>query len=221
MPDGQEPQKPIESETSPPAPEQPPVESPKTFDETYVKSLRDEAAKHRKELRTAQKQLKDLQTAQEAAEAAELEAQGQWKELAEQNAAKTAQLEAQLAEQEKRLNAERRSVLAVSIATQLGAIDPTDANFTSAVSEIDISREGAQEQISQALTALKEARPYLFGTAKPNLAPFNPATGEPEPATETAAQRRQRIYGGGPSRVFDPKYAKKMGGGVIFPIKTE
>lgn len=219
METGQEPTQPIENEPTPP--EQPEPTS-KTFDESYVKSLRDEAAKHRKELRATQKQLKDLQTAQEAAEAAELEAQGQWKELAEQNAAKTAQLEAQLAEQEKRLNAERRNTLAVSIATQLGAIDPTDANFTSAVSEIDISADGAPGQIQQALEALKEARPYLFGTGKPSLAPFNPATTPTEPAAETPAQRRQRIYGGGASRVFDPKSAQERGGGVVYTqTKTE
>jgi multidrug efflux pump subunit AcrA (membrane-fusion protein) len=220
--DGQEPTTQPTTESTPPSAQPTEPAEPKTFDETYVKSLRDEAAKHRKELRSAQKQLKDLQTAQEAARAAELEAQGQWKELAEQNAQRTAQLEAQLAEQESKLNIERRNTMAVSIATALGAIDPTDANFTSAVSEIDISADDAQGQIKEALEALKEARPYLFGSGKPNLAPFNPATGETQPATETAAQRRQRIYGGGASRVFDPKAAQERGGGVVYTqTKTE
>jgi small-conductance mechanosensitive channel len=221
MENGQEPTQPT-TENEPTPPEQPTEPTqPKTFDESYVKDLRTEAAKYRKAAREAQAKLKKLETAQEAAEATELEAQGQWKELAEQNAAKTAQLEAQLAEQESRLNAERRNTMAVTVATQLGAIDPTDANFTSAVSAIDISEQGAEERISQALTALTETRPYLFGSGKPTLAPFNPAGGETEPRTETATQRRQRIYGGGPSRVFDAKSAPQRGGGVIFPIKTE
>ena len=38
-------------------------ESPKTFDESYVKSLRSEAAKYRKEAQEAQKQLKDREDA--------------------------------------------------------------------------------------------------------------------------------------------------------------
>jgi hypothetical protein len=220
MSNGQEPTQPTESKPTPPEQPTEPTQ-PKTFDESYVKDLRTEAAKHRKAAREAQAKLQELQTAAEAAEAAELEAQGQWKELAEQNAAKTAQLEAQLAEQESMLNVERRNTVAVTVATQLGAIDPSDANFTNAVSAIDMAADDAQGQIKEALETLKVRRPYLFGTGKPSLAPFNPASGETQPTTETAAQRRQRIYGGGASRVFDPKAAQERGGGVIFPIKTE
>lgn len=218
--DGQEPTQPIENDITPPSTPLP-VE-PKTFDETYVKSLRAEAAKHRKIARETQTKLEELETVQETAAAAELEAQGQWKELAEQNATKNAQLVAQLAEQESRLNIERRNTMAVTFATQLGAIDPGDANFTNAVAAIDIAADDAQGQIKQALEALKETRPYLFGTAKPNLAPFNPSATPPEPATETAEQRRQRIYGGGKSRVFDAKEAERRGGGVVYQqTKTE
>lgn len=230
MADGpEEPTQPIENNTPPTAPAEPtpttPPEAsppaPKTFDESYVKGLRAEAAKNRKELKAAEVKLRELEEAKTATETAELEAQGQWKTLAEQNAAKTADLESQLAEREAALQAERRNTLAVSVATQLGAIDPTDANVQTAVVAIDIAVDGAEAQIRQALEALKASRPYLFGTGKPNLAPFNPATGPTEPAAETATQRRQRIYGGGPSRVFDPKSAEERGGGVLYPKKTE
>jgi hypothetical protein len=223
MADGsEEPQQPIENDTPPTAPPETPPPTSKTFDESYVKDLRAQAAKHRKIAKAAQDQLQELQTAQEAARAAELEEQGQWKTLAEQSAAKLTELEAKLAERDAALIAEQRNTLAVTIATQLGAIDPTDANFANAVSEIDISGDNAQEQITAALTALKEQRPYLFSTGKPNLASFNPATTSTEPAAETPAQRRQRIYGGGASRVFDPKSAEQRGGGVVYTqTKTE
>ncbi len=230
MADGpEEPTQPIENNTPPTTPAEPtsttppeaPPPAPKTFDESYVKGLRAEAAKNRKELKAAEVKLRELETAQATAETAELEAQGEWQKLAEQNAAKAVELGVQLAEREAALQIERRNTLAVSIATQLGAIDPTDANFLNAVVTIDIAADGAEAQIRQALDALKAVRPYLFGTGKPNLAPFNPATGPTEPAAETAAQRRQRIYGGGPSRVFDPKSAEERGGGVLYPKKTE
>ncbi len=214
MADGQEPTQPIENDTPPPTTPPEPTPIPKTFDESYVKDLRAEAAKYRKDSRDTRARLQELEAAQAAAETAELETQGQWQTLAKQNAAKTAELEAQL---EAALQTERRNTLAVTVAAQLGAIDPTDANFQAAVNAISIAADDAEAKIQQALEALKTSRPYLFGTGKPNLAPFNPATGETVPTTETAAQRRQRIYGGGPSRVFDPKGAEERGGGVLYP----
>jgi hypothetical protein len=212
MADGQEPTQPIENDTPPTTPPETPP--PKTFDESYVKDLRAEAAKHRKDAKAAQTRLAELEAAQAAAETAELEAQGKWKELAEQNAAKVAEYEARLAEGEAALQAERRNTLAVTIATQLGAIDPTDANFVSAVAGIEITAEDAAAQIQQALTALKEARPYLFSTGKPNLASFNPSGQPQNPPAETDEQRRTRLYSGGSRAFFDTTGA---GGGVIWP----
>lgn len=213
---GQEPTQPIEKVTPPiePTPTEPtePTE-PKTFDATYVSELRSEAAKHRKELRATKVELQKLQTAQEAAATAELEAQGQWKTLAEQNAAKTAQLEAQLAEGEKALNAERRNTLTVSIATRLGAINPSDANFQTAVGAIDIAADNnAEMQITQALEALKVSLPYLFGTGRPNLAPFNPS-GQPQTDTPlTFQQQRQKYQDKNKSKFFDVTVYKPIGG---------
>lgn len=225
MSDGQEPTQPIKDDpplTTPPEPKtEPEPATPKTFDESYVKELRAEAAKNRKAAKDAKKALDEIRQTQEAADAKKLEEQGEWQKLAEQNATKVKEAEAKLAEQDVALKAERRSALAISIATQLGAIDPTDANFQSAVGAIDIAADDAETKIRQALEALKVARPYLFGTGKPNLASFNPATGSTEPTAETPTERRQRIYGGGASKVFDAKAAEKRGGGVIYTQKTE
>jgi hypothetical protein len=211
MADGPEEPTQIENDTPPTPPAEPtpttppeaPPPAPKTFDESYVLDLRAEARKNRLDLKAAEGKLRKLEEAQIATETAELEAQGKWKELAEQNVAKTADLESQLAEREAALQTERRNTLAVSVATQLGAIDPTDANVQTAVVAIDIAVDDAEAQIRQALEALKASRPYLFGTGKPNLAPFNPS-GQPQPEPkETPAQQRERIRGGGGKSFFD------------------
>jgi chromosome segregation ATPase len=75
-------------------------QEPKTFDEAYVKKLRDEAASHRTKTKEVEKTLSQLQEelaklkgTQEAATKKELEDQGRWKEIAEQNALKLANLE--------------------------------------------------------------------------------------------------------------------------------
>jgi hypothetical protein len=199
---------PIEENDNPPI--QPEPEEPtQTFDAEYVKKLRTEAAKNRKELKAVQAQLAELQQAQEAAATAELEAQGKYKELAEAEAAKRVELESQLQN-------ERRRNIVLAAATQLGAIDPTDANFTAAVAGVDMTAEDANEQIKASLEGLKEARPYLFSTQKPALAPFDPTGGPQVPPKETRGQAMNRIYGGGGVRIFDRKTAEEGGGGVIF-----
>jgi len=92
---GQEPEP-----TPTPEPSEPSGQEPKTFDEAYVKKLRAEAASHRTELNETKKTLGQLQEelnklkgAQESTKQKELEDQGRWKEIAEQNALKLAQLE--------------------------------------------------------------------------------------------------------------------------------
>ena len=217
MADGTDAPKQIENDTPPTTPPPEPTSpAPKTFDESYVKDLRAEAKKHREEAKAAKTRLQELEAAQVAADTAELEAQGQWKELAEQNAAKTAELETQLAEQNVALQTERRNTLAVSIATQLDAINPTDANFQLAVAAIDIAADDAETKIRQALEALRDGNfSYLFGTAKPNLAPFNPSGQPQDPPKETPAHQRERIRGGGGKSFFDVTVYKPEGGEEI------
>lgn len=213
---GQEPIKP-NNDTPPTEPTPQSDDGQKTFDETYVKELRAEAAKNRKALRDAQAQLDEIRQAQEADETQRLAQQGEYKKLAEQEAAKRAALEKQLADQERALAGERRDRLAISVATTLGAIDPTDANFTAAVAGIDPNEDGAQDAIRQALETLKERRPYLFGQHRQGLAPFNPSGQDQGPPRETDAQRRMRLYSGGGQSIFDASGATEHGGGVIWP----
>lgn len=214
MADGQEPTQPIETGTPPeqPTPTEPPAEPPK-FDAEYVSGLRGEAAKYRKELRAAEAQLKQFQTAQEAAATAELEAQGKWETLAEQNATRATELEAQLLTQQNQLADEQRSRKTMGIAAKMG-FDPTDANVMAAVSSVDISEADADAKIQQALEELKEARPYLVqGTKTPNLAAFNPG-GQPQlPRKETDAERRLRLSGGGSGNFLGDTDS----GGVVWP----
>jgi hypothetical protein len=219
MSDGQEPQN---LNDTPPEPAGTPPEpaAPKTFDESYVRELRAEAAKNRKAARDLEKQLQQFQAEKDAAAAKELEAQGEWQKLAEQESARRAELEKQIEAQAAQLANEQRSRTATGIAASLGAIDPTDPNFIAAVANVDVSAIDATAQIQQALEALKEARPYLFqGQRQSNLASFNPAHGpQPEPK-ETDAQRRERIYGGGRG-IFDPDKAPNLGGGVVIQSKN-
>lgn len=213
---GQEPE-PNPTET-PPEPTEPTTEPQQTFDADYVKKLRAEAAQHRKAAKEAQALLSDLQKAQDAAEAKKLEEQGEWQKRAEQEAAKRQELEAKLEAQLRQLTDERRNRLAVHVATQLGAIDPTDANFLAAVSGVDVEADDAEQAIRQALEALRESRPYLFQVRRgATLASFNPAQGPQQPHRETDDERRERLYSGGSRKFFDPEAAAKAGGGLVWP----
>ena len=92
-----------EPETTPtPEPVQPDSsgQEPKTYDEAYVKKLRTEAADHRTRLKETEKTLTQLQEelgklkgSQDEAKRKELEEQGRWREIAEQNALKLAQFD--------------------------------------------------------------------------------------------------------------------------------
>lgn len=166
-----------------------------------------------KNYKAAAAELKKLQRTQEAAATAELEEQGQWKTLAEQGAARTAELEAQVLTQQSQLAGEQRNSLTMVIAAKMG-FDPTDENVMVAVSSVDISESDASDKIQQALEALMKARPYLVqGTKPPGLAAFNPS-GQPQPPQEeTDADRRKRLFGGGDSGFF----AKTESGGVVWP----
>lgn len=93
-------QEPTATPTPEPAKPDSSGQEPKTFDEAYVKKLRDEAASHRTKakefestLSQVQAELEQLRKSQESAKAKELEDQGRWKEIAEQNALKLAQFE--------------------------------------------------------------------------------------------------------------------------------
>lgn len=75
-------------------------QEPKTFDEEYVKKLRDEAAGYRTKLRATEEELEALnkrvakfEKSQTEKEKEKLKEQGEWKAIAEQNALELAKLE--------------------------------------------------------------------------------------------------------------------------------
>lgn len=113
-------------------------------------------------------------------------------------------------------NAQRELQTTVArIAGQLGAVDSYDANFTMATQAIDPHGDGAEDKIKSSIEAIKEQKPYLFGKPQQGVEPFNPAASPAgSGASETDADRRARIYGGGGS-VWDPDVIAKTGGGVL------
>ena len=116
------------------------------------------------------------------------------------------------AERQKRRAATLQSKI-VGIAGRLGAVDPQDANFIMATQAIDPDGDGVDKEIETILETLKTTRPYLFAKPGQRLETFNPAEGVGVGATETPAQRRNRIAGGGGS-IWDNDPAK-FGGGVV------
>jgi multidrug efflux pump subunit AcrA (membrane-fusion protein) len=208
-------QEPAQPETTP-DPTPPP---PKTFDESYVKELRSEAAKYRKTAKEYEARMAEIEAAQEAAEAKKLAEQGEYKTLAEKARAEADQLRQELEAERARLASERVNNQALAIAASLGVIDPTDANVLAAVAGIDPASENTEAEIKTRIEGLKETRPYLFGTNRPGLSSFNP-TGQPnEPALETDEARRARLNNPGSNFFnFENEAAlRAAGGGVIWP----
>ncbi len=122
-----------------------------------------------------------LQKEKEAAEKKTLEEQGKFKELAEKAEGKAKAAE----ERQARvlINAELRVA-----AIQAGIVDPKDAVALCDRSSLKIGEDGETvEGVTEAVDALKKAKPYLFGVGgdgqggqdgKPNV----PAPGDKKPA---------------------------------------
>jgi hypothetical protein len=102
-----------------------------------------------------------------------------------------------------------------TIAGELGAVDPHDANFMIATQAIDPDGDGVEKDIRKTLESLKAAKPYLFGQRSSALESFNPADPAGKGTQETDAERRARLYSRGGS-VFSPDVIEKTGGGVLF-----
>jgi hypothetical protein len=100
-------------------------------------------------------------------------------------------------------------------ANTLGIVDAEAAVKlldTGALDFDDIGRPDP-ESLDMALKRLIKAKPYLK-TQPPAASPANPA--RTEPAGETDAQRRARLFGGG-GGIFDVDTARSLGGGVLNP----
>lgn len=80
----------------------------------------------------------------------------------------------------------RRAIIG-KVATDLGALDPYDANILLATVEVNAADPKAEATITEKIKALTESKPYLFKSqpgapgqppAPSGLAPFNPTGGQ-------------------------------------------
>lgn len=163
-------------------------QEPKTYDEAYVKKLRTEAADHRTRLKETEKTLTQLQEelgklkgSQDEAQRKELEEQGRWREIAEQNALKLAQFDGlpdRLKEYEATITGlleGQREGLPGAIIELLDAMPP--------VKQLEWISKHKAELVKPQATGEKPKQPQL--------ARFDPASGGNN--AETDAQRIARL----------------------------
>jgi hypothetical protein len=166
-------------------------EGSQVFSADYVKTLRTEAAGYRTQLRDAEAKLTKLEQAEADRKKKELEAQGQYQELAKVAQAEKVAAEARAKELEEQVEAERnqraKDRLVLAVAAQAGAFDPDDPNIALATKDA----AATPEAVKQAVEALKKAKPYLFRAATQPFQDFNPQGGGGP--SETDAQRIARL----------------------------
>jgi hypothetical protein len=164
-----------------------------------LKAARAEAIKYRTRLR-------EVEAEQQAKHDADLSD-------TERAIKRAAELEAQLEQQNQQT---RRLALESAVALRSNAMGIVDAEAavklidTAALDFDDYGRPDS-ESLDQALKRLIKSKPYLK-TQPPAASPANPA--RTEPAGETDAQRRARLFGGG-GGIFDVDTARSLGGGVL------
>jgi len=136
----------------------------KTFDEAYVKKLRDEAANYRTKAKDLESKLKD--TSNEAMtkvlKALGLEPDPDKNYEKQLNDAKTEAEKAKSEAQEWLLKAEVKAN-----AVELGVIDPDAAYTLMDKSKVKVGDDGSIEGVKDVLEALIKDKPYLKGQARP------------------------------------------------------
>lgn len=140
-------------------------QEPKTFDEDYVKSLRSEAAKHRKDLRATQAAFEELQTkykSKEDAEKSELERMTEDK----------VRLEKELAEKDRMMAETAIHSTVIASASRMNIIDPEAAYRLLDLDSVDPSDP---RSVSDALSSLVKSKTYLLKSSTPPT----PGTGGP------------------------------------------
>ena len=174
-------------------------QEPERFDAQYVKQLRAEAADYRKRLREAEAKVQEHETA---------------------SLTETERLQKRLADLEREQSAYQRERQERTVryevmlaASRLNIIDPDAAYRLLDLAALTFDDEGMPTNIDEALKGLLKARPYLQAQIQTGQVgatnPGKDSTGH----TETDAQRRARLFGGG----GDP--FRGEGGGVIWPGK--
>lgn len=167
----------------------------KTFSADYVKELRDEAAKWRKEFRSLEAKLSTFEQSKTEAEEAKLKEQNQYKELLEKRTREYEQLKADL-ERERVGNLRLRigSELGLSPALQLRLVGSTEEEL----------REDAKGLITALGLDKPKADPQPTQPPAPAPTPTQPARSQTtavapdgKPTGETDEQRRARLYARG------------------------
>jgi hypothetical protein len=164
-----------------------------------LKAARADAIKYRTRLR-------EMEAEQQAKRDAEMtDSERQAKELAD--------LRQELAQRDEQT---RRLALESAVALRSNAMGIVDAEaavklIDTASLDFDDYGRPDSESLDQALKRLIKSKPYLK-TQPPAASPANPA--RTEPAGETDAQRRARLFGGG-GGIFDVDTARSLGGGVL------
>ena len=138
---------------------------PKTFDEAYVKQLRDEAASHRVKAKEFEDKLKALEAQSKEFPAKLLKALGlepdpnkAWEKQVEE--AKTAAQAATEKANQRLIRAEVKV-----LAKDLGIVDPDAAFALADLSKVQVAEDGTVSGVMDALEALVKAKPYLVGKA--------------------------------------------------------
>lgn len=143
-------------------PKDKPKEEPKTFDEAYVKKLRDEAASHRTKAKDLETKL--AATTQETM-AKVLKALGLEPDPNKNYEQQLADANKKAQEAEEKANARLIQAEVKMQAVSLQIIDPDAAYALMDRSRVQIGDDGVVSGVKEALEALAKDKPYLVGKA--------------------------------------------------------
>ena len=138
----------------------------KSYDENYVKSLRDESRKRLERSQAAERERDELRAKQEARDKKELEEQQKFRELLDKEREERNREKAELSE--KLTAADRRLILAEAktLAIKAGIIDADDVKAALDVADLRIDDDGSVPGLKEKIAELKEAKPHWFKESK-------------------------------------------------------
>lgn len=158
--------------SEPTPPDDKPADSAKTYDEAYVKELRNENATRRKNEKALEARLAEIEAAQKQADDAKLTEQQKWQELAQRRETELAQMKAQL-------ESERVERLRLTVATAYAARLPK-------VGDLDPVREFASRLRGSSEDELKADAEQLISL----IAPVTPQESAPSQGQQNPARRQ-------------------------------
>ena len=169
-----------------------------TFPADYVKGLRKESAGYRTQVRDLEAKLAQFEKAQSQAEEERLAKQNEWQQLAEKRQTEIEALKTAHAEQAKQIQQQR--IKAAFISEAAGKVVDIEAAYQLAnLSSVEVDESGSINGVTEVVTALLEAKPYLVANGK-----------IPAPSLDGGAGGGQRP-GGKPLSDEEMAIAKRMG----------